>query len=203
MQKLIFIIIILCHLLIPSIAICEQYSIVNIKKVFHIINNNKAQIDIVITNNESEPIYKILCRPDDYEDSDFDYTGLLQCRMISMLKRPNSVDTDLLSQPDATRDWLSRGLFDIRQLTGNCKDDTDFGSVRTFNLRGMSITFSLFNLKEHNNVSINKSSDKYYSYDFSVAVINDKNANSNTDRLVPWPELRDNLLDCKSKSPWR
>jgi hypothetical protein len=203
MQKIILVIITFWYMLLPSLALGKQSSIVGIERVFHIESSNEARLDLVITNRKSEPVYKILCRPDDYEDADFDYTGLLQCRLISIKKGVNPVDTDLLSQPEATRDWLSRSLFDIRHLTGNCRDDRDFGSVRTFKLRGMKITLRLFNLNEHASSPLSKSSNKFYSYDFSIDVVNDKHAKSRTDRLVPWPQLKDNELDCKSKSPWR
>lgn len=168
-----------------------------IRRSYRIADDDLADISLDIVDKNVKTVYRLICKPGDYEDADFDYSGLLQCRLAS------DDAPDLLVQPGASRDWLSRGLFDIGQLTGNCKFDRDFGMKRQFKLRGMQIYISINHLQRHNRRE-KKGRGIRYSYYLKIAVVPDPYAQNGFDRRVLWPSPKVNeyLLDCKNKTPW-
>jgi hypothetical protein len=117
------------------------------RKVVHFEGHQRTQVEIC--GKDGAPLYVLLCylNPSDVDsDSDkFDYSGDFECRLISLYD--NRQSTLLTENLYPTRDWQSRGRFLIAEITGKCADYPDYGRVRNFKLRGMSLTLALSDLK--------------------------------------------------------
>jgi len=74
----------------------------------------------------------------DTRDPDFDYSGDFECRLSSI---PNRDTYSTLFTEDAhqSRDWESRGRFFAASIRGACARIPEFGTHRTFRLRGMRV----------------------------------------------------------------
>lgn len=67
------------------------------------------------------------------------FGGAFECRLASR----NESDGLLVENARQTTEWPSRGRFYIRNLTGACARIPEFGTTRSFTLRGMKITLQV------------------------------------------------------------
>jgi hypothetical protein len=159
----------------------------------------QASASLAIENTRGESIYKLVCLSGERTEKDFDYAGLIQCRLIDL--GPNPVGPDLLNQPSATRDWLSRGKFEVSELKGNCAKDAYFGAKRIFQLRGMQIEIQVSDLREAN-TDQNAGRDAQVTYRLSLRATNNRNAKRATDSKVSLPKYENGLANCAKKEAW-
>jgi hypothetical protein len=103
-------------------------------------------------------------------DPSFDYSGDFECR-LTPLYTTTRYSTLLTDNQQQTRDWESRARFLAPELTGRCGDFAEYGRVRTFRLRGMSIRLSLGGIKISADPSF-----PLRSFRFAVAVTPDASA---------------------------
>lgn len=168
-----------------------------ISKKFEVMDSRHVFFTSLIQDKMGSAIYKLVCFPGGHTEHDFDYSGLVQCRLIDLAA--NAKNVDMLNQPNAGRDWLSRGKFEVAELTGNCAKDEYFGSKRVFFLRGMRIALQVDNFKE---VQPEVEQTSYASYVLSFDVTNDKAAKMTSDKRVPLPIKSGMGLDCSNKEQW-
>ncbi len=107
----------------------------------------KAGFDLPLTGRDHRPLYLLKCHSGLYEaDSEFDYSGLLDCRLVSLYSKEtvSSLLTDTAKQPT---DWLNRGRFLTEHLRKGCETNPDWGKQRDFRLRGMDIEIAISNVR--------------------------------------------------------
>jgi hypothetical protein len=194
-------------LLVGGLVLCSVTSFAKswptvrpVSKTLEVADSRHMFFTSVVQDKGGKGIFKLVCFPGGHTEHDFDYSGLVQCRLIDL--GPNAESADVLTQPNAGRDWLSRGKFEVSELTGNCSNDPDFGSKRVFLLRGMRIALQVSSLKETQTASGESGRDAHASYLLSFDVTNDKTARAANDRRVPWPTDVGFEADCSKKEKW-
>jgi len=102
---------------------------------------SKAAALFKILDAKGKPLYILDCRNWRMASgSDFDYSGDFECRLTSTYARDPT--NTLLSEPQHTRNWESRGRVLGNELINKCANYPEYGRVRHFRLRKMKITFS-------------------------------------------------------------
>lgn len=110
--------------------------------VVKVVPEEGTGIEIDITDDHGQTAYKLSCRSGESEDDDFNYSGLFHCRLVAH-DIPDELPSLLLDEAQATSDWQGRARFLLNDVIGSCGDVADWGSVRTFRLRGMQITLAV------------------------------------------------------------
>lgn len=169
--------------------------IMPVEREFSVSQPANIHLETAIQSASGSDLYKVICRDGNEEDEDFAYSGLIQCRLVGL--SGESHDPDLLAQPGATRDWLSRGRFLYDELTGNCRDDSEWGRRRTFALRNMRLVIAI----EDFHTSDESKNDPSVSYKLVIQAAPDPKATNRDDLLVPVPD-GDGPSDCSRKREW-
>ena len=153
-----------------------------ITKNLYISDVSKANISLNIKARDGRGLYTLQCHSSGYEgDSSFDYSGDFECRLILANGR-NTYSTLLTEDLDQSRDWESRGRFFAASLKGECATIPEFGTVRSFKLRGLRLTLRISDPMFQG--------DKLHSLKFTVAVVPDPNAHRAIASVVPFPEAQ-------------
>ncbi|MBB3225414.1 hypothetical protein FHW69_000004 [Luteibacter sp. Sphag1AF] len=123
---------------------------------------------------DGRPLYELRCRSGDLDDvGDFNYSGLLQCR-LSEINAPRETPRSLLFEDrEATSDWDGRGRFMLNDVIGTCGRYPDFGDTRIYRVRGMQLTLRIedVRLRKSQNGEVSPTS-----FVFSYAVKSDRQA---------------------------
>jgi hypothetical protein len=120
------------------------------------------------------PLYELRCRSGDLDDvGDFNYSGLLQCRLSVVNATRETPKSLLFEDREATSDWDGRGRFMLNDVIGTCGRYPDFGNTRTYRVRGMQLTLRIENvrLRKSQNSEVSPAS-----FVFSYAMKSDRQA---------------------------
>lgn len=110
---------------------------------FHFNDVDKAELGLTIKSMADKPLYALTCHSGSFnDDSRFDYSGLITCRLHSLYSK-EVVSTLLTETMKQTSDWENRGRFLVKQLLPGCAKYPNWGSKRTFHLRGMELVLSV------------------------------------------------------------
>jgi hypothetical protein len=160
-----------------------------IHKLFHVRNLSAADVSLDIKRQDDTPLYKLQCHSAGYTgDADFEYSGDFECRLSSLGHR-DDYSTLLTEDVNQDRDWESRGRFFAADLKGRCARIPDFGTSRTFQLRGMNLNLHIVNPKFING--------KLRSLELAVNVRPNPNARLAIAKPVPKPLLSNTPSSCK------
>ena len=97
---------------------------------------SRASLEMTIYAKEGSSLYNLTCHSGDYESTDPNYSGILQCFLFKRVKEDKGDDL-LNSSRLSTRSWDSRARFLKIQLEPKCSEYPDWGTVRHFQLRDM------------------------------------------------------------------
>lgn len=115
-----------------------------------LVFNKPAEADFTtdIKDLDGRPLYVLRCRSGDMDDvGDFNYSGLLQCR-LSVINAPQGTPSTLLWEDlKVTSDWDGRGRFMLNDIIGTCGSYPDWGSTRNYLVRGMRLTLKIENIR--------------------------------------------------------
>ena len=115
--------------------------IVPLEASVYFADASKASSQFKILDPKGKPLYILDCRNWRMASgSDFDYSGDFECRLTSTYTRDPT--NTLLSEPQHTKSWESRGRVLGNELVDKCANYPEYGRVRHFRLRKMKITFS-------------------------------------------------------------
>jgi hypothetical protein len=97
----------------------------------------------LISDTGNVPRYRFECHNGDYDSViGFTYSGSFHCALFaidgSRLMSDNLLADD--SSYEGSADWTNRGRLLARQLRGPCASWPEYGLVRHFHLRGMTVT---------------------------------------------------------------
>lgn len=108
----------------------------------------EADFTKAITDLDGRPLYEFRCRSGDLDDVDnFNYSGLLQCR-LSVVNAARETSRSLLFEDHkATSDWDGRGRFMLNDVIGPCGRYPDWGNTRIYRVRGMQLTLRIENVR--------------------------------------------------------
>lgn len=114
-----------------------------IEKEFKVENLSEAYVYFDVIGKNAQTLYHFECSTPDIASKrkiQFDYMGGFECRLWSPADERHLT---LLVEDPHDNDWQSRGRFSAYELVGACGEYPEFGRIRHFKLRGMSITLSL------------------------------------------------------------
>jgi hypothetical protein len=121
----------------------------------------------------------------------FDYSGDFECRLTPAFQL-SRYSTLLTEEPRQTRDWQSRARFLVPELQGHCAQYPEYGLVRHFRLRGMSLRLELANVQfTPPKLPPDSTTQDLKSFRFVVRVRADPNAMSEiaeTPKIPPPPQ---------------
>lgn len=105
-------------------------------------SSSSAGIELEIREKSGRPLYELKCHSGDYVSADnLQYSGLIQCYLFSL---PSKSETNLLADDNIQpADWTNRGRFLLEHILPKCSHYPEWGSVRHFELRGMTLTLSI------------------------------------------------------------
>jgi hypothetical protein len=107
---------------------------------------SKASAQFKILDPKGKPLYILDCRNWRMASGiDFDYSGDFECRLTSTYSRDPT--TSLLSEPQHTKSWESRGRALGDEMIEKCANYPEYGRVRHFRLRRMKIIFAFDELR--------------------------------------------------------
>ncbi|MFZ6816886.1 hypothetical protein [Undibacterium sp. Ji22W] len=144
-----------------------------------------AKFSKTILDEDGRALYELTCKNGDMDDDeDFNYSGLFHCRLSIVGASKSDSHSLLFEGRTATSDWDGRARFLLNDVLGACGAYSDWGSVRTFLVRGMRII-----LKIRNVVLINESGEpKAKSFSFFYELKPDKLAKSELAKISPTKE---------------
>ncbi len=115
----------------------------------HFIDHRDMKAKFQIEGIDGTPLYLLECYINAYDyahgQRNFDYGGDFECRLTSLYPEEwhKQYRTLLTDNKHAIRDWDSRGVFMIEEMSGNCADYPEYGRLRHFKLRGMNLTLEV------------------------------------------------------------
>lgn len=121
-----------------------------VKKSFYFKESSAKEAKLKIVGLNGQSLYLLECYLGHHEDPDFDYSGDFECRLTPLYSKENEVYSTLLTDdPKQSRDWESRGRFLVEEIMGKCAEYPEYGILRHFRLRGMTLTLHIkeFNLE--------------------------------------------------------
>lgn len=155
---------------LPSHSTERWPQVQNLQKAYNFDDVAGAGFDLPLTDRDGRQLYSLRCHSGLYEaDSGFDYSGLLDCRLVSLYSK-EVVSTLLTETLKQTTDWTNRGRFLTAHLRTGCATYPDWGQRRKFRLRGMDIDISLSDVKFGTSPNTNS---KVQSYSVEVTVKKD------------------------------
>lgn len=166
---------------LPGFGLDSYPKIRPVERTFEVQSVEKADVVLNIDSEQREPLYTLQCHSAGYVgDPGFDYSGDFECR-LSALYQPNTYSTLLTEDPDQSRDWESRARFFASDLKGQCAKIPQFGSMRSFRLRGMNLTLQI--------ARPNFTDNKLKSLELVVTVRPDETARTPIAEAVPIPKV--------------
>ena len=139
-------------------------------KTFHFDDVDKAGFDITLKGSGGEALYSLSCHSGSFdEDSEFNYSGLLACRLASLYSK-EKVSTLLTETPNQSSDWENRGRFLVKHILPGCAEYPEWGRTRNFYLRDMKLTLSI---KGEDFIQSSTGEDVLKSYSIDVTVQRD------------------------------
>lgn len=115
-------------------------------KVYSFQDIDSAGFDLPLTDSNGHQVYLLRCHSGLYEaDRGFDYSGLLECRLVSLYSK-ETASTLLTETSKQGTDWENRGRFLAAHLRKGCANYPDWGQRRDFRLRGMDIAIALLDI---------------------------------------------------------
>jgi len=118
-------------------------NVVGMKKSVDFPVAKNAIVELPVLGTQGRPLYVLECRGRGINiDRDFEYTGDFECRLKS-LYTIDRYSTLLTEDPLQERSWESRGRFLSEELTAGCSEYPEYGRLRHFRLRGMTLTLEL------------------------------------------------------------
>lgn len=162
-------------------AAAGAYPVVGaMKKTFFVSNIRSANVATIIRARNGAALYKLQCHSAGYTgDVNFDYSGDFECR-LSSIGRIDTYSTLLTEDVNQSRDWESRGRFFAKSLRGACAHISQFGSRRSFALRGMTLILQITNTKFMDDGAL-------HSLELTVIVEPNKDAKRKIAEIVPVP----------------
>ena len=160
----------------------ESYpTVAPLRQTFVVADIGQANVAFDIKSPEGTVLYRLQCHSAGYTgDPDFEYSGDLECR-LSMIGHSDAYSTLLTENPHQSRDWESRGRFFAADLSGSCARIPQFGTNRTFRLRGMELALQVAN-------PVFATSGKLSSLKLTVNVHPDPSAKSPIAETIPMPK---------------
>lgn len=142
----------------------------------------RANVSVLIRSSTGAPLYHLQCHSAGYTgDPDFDYSGDFECRLSSVGDH-DEYSTLLTEDKNQNRDWESRARFFLTDLTGQCAQIPEFGSVRDFELREMKLTLQIID-------PVVDKDGRLSSLKLKVAVQPDPLADRSITAIVPLPKV--------------
>lgn len=105
-----------------------------------------AKVDLPLPGVSDEPLYLLACRGRKQFNSGFAYSADFECILKSQYS-DDHYDTLLTYNPRQERPWESRGRFFWDDLYHPCPLSSEYGLVRHFRLRGMTLTLSILDIR--------------------------------------------------------
>src|SRR5579871_504457 len=147
-------------------------------RTFSEFENSDTPLTLLVRNSAGHPIYKLECHNGNYEgSSEINFSRDFQCALFA-LSGGTRTSWNLLAssqKPEQNSDWLNRGRMTANQIWGPCGADADYGRIRRFRLRGMTITFRFENLRWFPATDSDQR-HRLEKFTFRVAVVPDKSA---------------------------
>jgi len=135
---------------------------------------SEADFTKYIRSLDGHPLYELRCRSGELDDvDDFNYSGLLQCRLSVVDATRETPRSLLFEDREATSDWDGRGRFMLNDVIGICGRYPDWGNTRNYRVRGMRLTLRIENVRLRN---IQNGEVSPASFVFSYAVKSDRQA---------------------------
>jgi hypothetical protein len=109
-------------------------------------------VELLIRTTQGVPAYRLECHSGDYEGEYVIYfSGTFHCGLFAV--RGDKVTSwNLLAditKDEQSSDWFNRGRMIDGQLLGACGAYPEYGRIRHFRMRGMSVTLEFTDLKWH------------------------------------------------------
>jgi hypothetical protein len=90
----------------------------------------------------------LTCKSGDIDDEEFNFSGLLHCRFVSLYSSDSDdVSSLLVEDLPQTADWEGRARFLLNHVVGKCAAIPDWGAERSFLLRRMRILLGVHNVE--------------------------------------------------------
>jgi len=152
----------------------------SVERIYRSTSVDQAGFDVQIVGTNYKPLYMLRCHSGSFDgDPDFNYSGLLDCRLTSLYSK-ETVSTLLAESAMPTRDWENRGRFMVNHLRPGCASYPDWGRRRSFLLRGMRITL-LIDMETYVDSNL-------VGYSFKATVVPEDKATTAIARKSPVPE---------------
>ena len=144
---------------------------------YHFQDASRAVVDLYVTDTSGRKIYMLRCRPGALVlkpgeafnlPKDADYWGDFDCHLHSLYSR-DTYESLLIDNPYDNDASHSRGEFYSYELQGTCSDYPEWGSKRSFRLRGMRLQLELFDI----HFAVDPPPGRLASFGFKVEVIPD------------------------------
>ena len=146
----------------------------------------RARYSTFIKGVDGKDIYYLSCQSGEMEETnDFNYSGLFQCRLISLYSK-EQISTLLIEDMDQTADWEGRSRFFLDHVVGDCALTPDWGTKRAFKLRKMLLVLSIDDVSLTGTIA----SPDLKAFRFSYSVKPDKRALSSIAKPSPVPKPR-------------
>jgi len=175
-----------CSILISVLAVTACYAkdwpnINSIEGEIAINDPDTAEFNKLISDTSGTPVYELICRTGELDDDiEFNYSGLLHCRLKS-LDPDNRIVNLLAEEMHPDRDWLGRGRFFLEDIIESCGTYPDYGSKRVFLLRNMRITLQITNIIFGTDKDLN-------SYVFIYSFVPDRTSSKPIAEVSPYKE---------------
>ncbi len=163
---------------------------------FDISKSGDTPLVLMIRSRTGDAVYKLECHNGDYDDtSEMNFSGDFQCALFALSSDCSRSTGNLLAtdeKDEQTSDWYNRGRMTSGQLVGDCGENPDYGRVRRFKLRGMSIVFKFEGLTGRAPRAGEGGGPRVAAFTFGFSVVDDGDARSSVANRVttPRPPLR-------------
>lgn len=149
-----------------------------VQKGYKFLAANRADVTIPILGVDGKTLYRFRCTPDLPSDGTI---GALACYLITAESEDDGIDSRTLLTDDPMDDVVahSRGQIWAYDLSQDCADYPEYGTDRTFRLRGMRVTLRVREVqfastrKPHNPT---QSVNWIHAFRFAVTVAPDRDA---------------------------
>jgi len=164
-----------------------------LQRAFDVPDVRKADVSFEINSPKGEPLYKLQCHSASYnpDPGAFEYSGDFECQLGSNSPAVPDWGYSTLLTEDAhqSRDWESRGRFFAAELQGACARIPEFGTTRSFRLRGVRLTLEVTD-------PVFTAAGELKSLKLTVTVRPDVQARRRIAEIVPFPKTQA-ANDCK------
>jgi len=144
----------------------------------HFVSEKKEALEVTIYDEKGAPAYYLNVKFNawKYDDHGFNYSGMLDCRMVSAdsktMAYPNLFQNDKM----ATADWQSDARFTYEELSSLIDTNHGRSIVQKCKFRGMSITLNISNAITATNSSQTNADRTINELDFEIQFVKDPTA---------------------------